>query len=645
VIAAAGSAVFDTSVTGPSGYSDALFVTRNETNDLTTMMARIAGTASTAEDPPAFTDVASAAWYGITCVIRAAGVVDVPYEATPGALSLTGIVADTVETANVFYEATPGALVLAGQTADTVETQNVFYEATPGALLLAGQTADTVLELHVSYEATPGALVLTGQTADTVQDIFYESVVGSLSLAGQTADVLVEISYEATPGALSLTGIVADYVATADTNSYEATPGTLALAGQTADVSLFALVGALKPGATGLLLNWVHFGIDTGQLYLYQNADFTGLSDTMTITAQSDTQLTFSVPAALNNSQGTVYLMYRRGDGQWLQPWPATLEAGDSPTYEATAGALILGGQTLSGQVADTVLTTNVFYEATAGALVLTGQTADTVETQHAFYESVTGALRLIGQTADTDLAADVVYEASPGTLTLAGQTADVLVEIAYEATSGALLLAGQTADYVADAGYEAGAGALILTGQVGDVVFDTGYEATAGALALNGQAADLVVAIAYESAAGTLTLAGQTADFTITGDIPYEATPGLLKLLGVKADVTFPVETPTVSKVSGVRASYRSAYPRRVMIFGKRYTVRSIFEERRLFERLQAEEEAKLERASASKAEKVRIRIKRVKSRMDTIDQRDDYKAIKQKWEEDLIVLLAGNP
>jgi hypothetical protein len=83
-------------------------------------------------------------------------------------------------------------------------------------------------------------------------------------------------------------------------------------------------------------------------------------------------------------------------------------------------------------------------------------------------------------------------------------------------------------------------------------------------------------------------------------------------------------------------------------MIFGKRYTVRSIYEERRLFEHLKALEEAKLERLAekaSPKVAKARIRIKRVKARMDTIDQRDDYKAIQQEWEEDLIILLAGNP
>ncbi len=72
VLAAAGSAVFDSSPGTISGYTDQLNATRNETNDLTAAFARIdAGTAD-AEDPGAWSAWLSGTWYAITAALRPA---------------------------------------------------------------------------------------------------------------------------------------------------------------------------------------------------------------------------------------------------------------------------------------------------------------------------------------------------------------------------------------------------------------------------------------------------------------------------------------------------------------------------------------------------------------------------------------------
>jgi len=72
VFAMAGSNNRDTSVTAPTGYTDALNASRNESNDLTISGARINAGAIDTENPPAFTGWGTGPWYAITAAFRPA---------------------------------------------------------------------------------------------------------------------------------------------------------------------------------------------------------------------------------------------------------------------------------------------------------------------------------------------------------------------------------------------------------------------------------------------------------------------------------------------------------------------------------------------------------------------------------------------
>jgi hypothetical protein len=95
----------------------------------------------------------------------------------------------------------------------------------------------------------------------------------------------------------------------------------------------------------------------------------------------------------------------------------------------------------------------------------------------------------------------------------------------------------------------------------------------------------------------------------------------------------------PTATVPSGVA---RPAYPRRLQIFGKRYWVRSLFEERRLLERLYAEQEAKLlKKADGKKAVAKSFRLKRVKTRLRKIDEGEAYKELLKRWDEEILFFM----
>jgi hypothetical protein len=111
-------------------------------------------------------------------------------------------------------------------------------------------------------------------------------------------------------------------------------------------------------------------------------------------------------------------------------------------------------------------------------------------------------------------------------------------------------------------------------------------------------------------------------------------------------ADVTDTAQLTAValSAPAGAPGQRRSLYPRRVMIFGKLYTVNSVYEERALLERVRAQEQATLERLAeqaSPKVEKATYRIKQVKNRINRIDQRDDYRAVLRKWDEEILTLF----
>lgn len=88
--------------------------------------------------------------------------------------------------------------------------------------------------------------------------------------------------------------------------------------------------GNHEEGETGLTIDGGGFGAFPGSAWMYANDDLTGAADQLTVGAWNDIQLTgVEIPAAPNNSAGTVYLFVQREDLAWSQGFEFTLAAGD----------------------------------------------------------------------------------------------------------------------------------------------------------------------------------------------------------------------------------------------------------------------------------------------------------------------------
>lgn len=89
--------------------------------------------------------------------------------------------------------------------------------------------------------------------------------------------------------------------------------------------------GGHEEGETDLTIDGGGFGAFPGSAWMYQNADRTGLADELTVGAWNDIQLTgVEIPAAPNNSPGTVYLFVEREDLAWSQGFEFTLTDSDA---------------------------------------------------------------------------------------------------------------------------------------------------------------------------------------------------------------------------------------------------------------------------------------------------------------------------
>jgi len=87
--------------------------------------------------------------------------------------------------------------------------------------------------------------------------------------------------------------------------------------------------GSHAEGATGLTVSGGGFGAFPGELWMYQNADRSGLSDQLTVGAWNDIELTgVEIPVSPNNATGTVYLFLMREDLAWSQGFEFTLTSG-----------------------------------------------------------------------------------------------------------------------------------------------------------------------------------------------------------------------------------------------------------------------------------------------------------------------------
>jgi hypothetical protein len=305
----------------------------------------------------------------------------------------------------------------------------------------------------------------------------------------------------------------------------------------------------------------------------------------------------------------------------------------DTP-YEATPADL-----KLAAPVGDIKISYN--FDAQVGTLTLAGQTADVL--QEVLYDAQTGTLTLTGQTAD--LLQQVLFDGTPGILKLQGIVADqqIVSDIAYEAVAGALKLVGITAeqDVSGSVAYEPTIGTLILAGQAGEFVFNLEADAVAGQLKLVGATADVLQEIRYDATPGTLGLAGQAAEFSIP--LAYESVIGQLRLSGLQGDFVIPgLAVAAAPAPSGVRRRY----PKRIQILGKRYTVRSEYEERRRLREIIEEEQAKAERAEERQELKTvtraRVRIKRTERRLQQLDESPDFR---RAWDEELVMIMADDP
>lgn len=86
--------------------------------------------------------------------------------------------------------------------------------------------------------------------------------------------------------------------------------------------------GDHKQGETGLTITGGGFGAFPGSVWMYQNADRSGLADQLTVGAWSDLQVSgVAIPASPANAPGTVYLFLRREDLAWSQGLAFTLSA------------------------------------------------------------------------------------------------------------------------------------------------------------------------------------------------------------------------------------------------------------------------------------------------------------------------------
>jgi hypothetical protein len=81
-----------------------------------------------------------------------------------------------------------------------------------------------------------------------------------------------------------------------------------------------------EAGETGLAIAGAGFGAFAGTVWMYQNADRTGLADQLTASGWTDMQISgIEIPASPNNGAGPVYLFVEREDLAWSVPFAFTL--------------------------------------------------------------------------------------------------------------------------------------------------------------------------------------------------------------------------------------------------------------------------------------------------------------------------------
>jgi len=91
-----------------------------------------------------------------------------------------------------------------------------------------------------------------------------------------------------------------------------------------------------EEGETGLIVDGFNFGFFLGEVWMFANADRSGLSDDLsTGIAWGEMRITgVDIPAVPNNALGAVFLAVKTLDNEWSSPafpYPFTLVAAGAP--------------------------------------------------------------------------------------------------------------------------------------------------------------------------------------------------------------------------------------------------------------------------------------------------------------------------
>lgn len=278
--------------------------------------------------------------------------------------------------------------------------------------------------------------------------------------------------------------------------------------------------------------------------------------------------------------------------------------AGSGATVSPTAGSLTLTGATPS-------IALLINRSLTAGALTLTGE-QPSVSKQ---FQKTPASASLTLTGAAPVVAFNITRTPAAAALTITGQQPGVLVE-----TPGVTEV-------------QPNAGVLTLTGESPAIALKIDRSPTAASLTLTGEQPSVAVESFkdVQPTAASLTLTGASPSIALKVNVsPSVAT---LSITGAEIGVSVPGlgRTTSAGSSKGRRRTQRG-YPRRVVIDGVVYTVRSAEELRRLLaaqqERLQEELQALSPEAPAIKARSLKRQITVVQKKIDATE-RDYMQAI----------------
>lgn len=213
-------------------------------------------------------------------------------------------------------------------------------------------------------------------------------------------------------------------------------------------------------------------------------------------------------------------------------------------------------------------------------------------------------------------------------------------------ATQGLVHVVGQNASVATDRSILAQQGLVHVTGQNATVNAERGVTATQGLVHVTGQDLSVTKGLALVATQGLVHVTGQNA--TIKTDRGVTAQQGLIHVVGQNSEVqagevasTKPDGAPGKRGKGGKRK-----YPRRIVIEGRVYTVKSAEEERELLRQWQERVEAEalrlaLEGAPKQTVAKARVKVVRAQRRVEEADNRESEWIARLMDEDEEILLL----